>query len=316
MRHFLKENDFDPGEIYEIFRSAARFKANRGMRPTNDLSGQSWGMIFFKRSTRTRVSFEVGIRELGGHPLMLDQSSTQLGRGESVKDTAKVLSRFLDGIIIRANGHDLLEEFARFSSIPVVNALTDLLHPCQIYADCMTLMEKLGLSSDPFSALAGKRLAFYGDTCSNMANSWILAGALFGMEISLCGPKEYAPGNVIREILSNHGLSPSWSFTSDPREGARMADAVYTDVWVSMGCENESEERLRAMKDFQVDQSVLDSAKDHCLFMHCMPAHPGEEVHASVLESNGPDLFDQAENRLHMQKAVLCALSQFNSVTP
>ena len=161
MRHFLQENDFTNEETVDVFSTAFDLKSNRSQRPTTDLGGQSWGMMFYKQSTRTRVSFEVGIRELGGNPLILDQSSTQIGRGESVADTAKVLSRFLDGLVIRAHGHEIIENFAKHSSIPVINALTDLLHPCQIYADCMTLLEKMNCGPDPFLGLSGKKLAFF-----------------------------------------------------------------------------------------------------------------------------------------------------------
>lgn len=313
IRHFLQENDFSQEEVIQIFASAYDLKSTRPQRPTADLGGQSWGMMFYKQSTRTRVSFEVGIRELGGNPLILDQSSTQIGRGESVADTAKVLSRFLDGLIIRAHGHEIIEEFAQHSSVPVVNALTDLLHPCQIYADCMTMMEKMGTGPNPFEGLRGKKLSFFGDTSCNMANSWILAGSMFGMEISLCGPQFYRPGLEIEQLLKKHNLSPSWSFSTDPEEGAKDADVIYTDVWVSMGCEEESQGRLESMTPYQVNDGLFALTKDNCLFMHCMPAHPGEEVTQSVLDSERAILFDQAENRLHMQKAILAALSKLNS---
>ncbi len=313
MRHFLQENNFSNEELIRVFTSAFELKSTRSQRPTLDLAGQSWGMMFYKQSTRTRVSFEVGISELGGNPLILDQTSTQIGRGESIADTAKVLSRFLDGLIIRSHGHEIIEEFALHASIPVINALTDLLHPCQIYSDCMTLLEKFGSGPNPLVGLKGKKLAFFGDTSCNMANSWILAGALFGMEISLCGPESFRPGSEIQELLRNHNLSPAWSFSSDPAVGAKDADVLYTDVWVSMGCEEDSLKRLSAMKPYQVDDSVMSTAKNGCLFMHCMPAHPGEEVSQAVLDSDQAILFDQAENRLHMQKAILLALSQLNS---
>lgn len=313
MRHFLKENDFSDEEVKNIFASAYELKSKRQQRPTYDLGGQNWGMMFYKQSTRTRVSFEVGIRELGGNPLILDQSSTQIGRGESIADTAKVLSRFLDGLIIRAHGHDKIEEFAQHATIPVVNALTDLLHPCQIYADCMTLMEKFFCGPNPFEGLKGKKLAFFGDTSCNMANSWILAGAMFGLEISLCGPDSYQPSREVQELLIRHNLNPTWSFSSEPDQGAKNADVIYTDVWVSMGCEEESQSRLDDMKPYQVDDTVIGEAKQDCIFMHCMPAHPGEEVSQSVLDSEKAILFDQAENRLHMQKSILSALSNLNS---
>ena len=223
MKHFLTENDFDRNEIIEVFEQAYRFKNNRAERPSSDLAGQSWGMLFYKNSTRTRVSFEVGIRELGGSPLVIDQDSTQIGRGESIEDTVRVLSRYLDGLIIRTHGHDIIEEFARHSSIPVVNALTDFLHPCQIYADCMTILEKNGGELNPFDGLQGKKLAFFGDTSCNMANSWILAGALFGMEIHLAGPSEFQPQERIQAFCKENGLPRTWHFTTDPMEAANEA---------------------------------------------------------------------------------------------
>lgn len=313
MRHFLQEHDFSEDEIKQIFTSAFELKSKRMDRPTNCLNGESWGMMFYKQSTRTRVSFEVGIRELGGNPVILDQSTTQIGRGESIADTALVLSRFLDGLIIRSHGHNTIQEFAKFAEIPVINALTDLLHPCQIYSDCMTILEKFNCGTNPFEDLKGKKIAFYGDTSCNMANSWILAGAIFEMEISLCGPSGYEPKEEIQNILHSQRLNSTWTFTPDPELGAQNADVVYTDVWVSMGCEEESQKRTESMKPYQVSDSVIGHAQKNCLFMHCMPAHPGEEVTQSVLESERAILFDQAENRLHMQKSILSALSKLNS---
>jgi len=308
MKHFLQENDFTISEIQEIFQHAFAYKSNRAQRPTTDLAGQTWGMLFHKKSTRTRVSFEVGIRELGGHPLILDQSSTQIGRGESIEDTVKVLSRFLDGLIIRTHGHEIIEEFAEHGSIPIVNALTDFLHPCQIFADCMSLLEKTGSSQDPLS-LKGKKLTFLGDTQCNMANSWILAGALFGMEIQLAGPAEFAPNNQITDYLQKHDLPANYEHQTDPGIACQNADVLYTDVWVSMGCEEETDERKRVMSPYQVNDGMLYSAKPEAIFMHCMPTHPGEEVTESVLASPQSILFDQAENRLHMQKAILRQLA-------
>ena len=313
MKHFLSEGDFNHDEIVEVFEGASRFKENRQQRPSVDLACQSWGMIFYKNSTRTRVSFEVGIRELGGNPLVIDQSATQIGRGESIADTARVLSRYLDGLVIRSHGHEVVEDFARYSSIPVVNALTDFLHPCQIYADCMTILEKSSSSPDPFIGLKGKKLAFFGDTSCNMANSWILAGALFGMDIRLAGPEGFKPGQRITDFCRESGLSESWRHLQDPMEAAEEADVIYTDVWVSMGCESEKEERLRKMEPYRVDSSILARAKESCLFMHCMPAHPGEEVSPEVLDSPRAILFDQAENRLHMQKSILSKLSSLRA---
>lgn len=312
MKHFLTESDFDRNEIIEVFEHASLFKQNRAQRPSADLSGQNWGMLFYKNSTRTRVSFEVGIRELGGNPLILDQSSTQIGRGESIEDTVRVLSRYLDGLIIRTHGHDIIEEFAQHSSIPVVNALTDFLHPCQIYADCLTILEKTGGTLDPFEGLRGKKLAFFGDTACNMANSWILAGALFGIDIHLAGPADFRPTPEIDKFCQARGLPATWRHTQDPREASEGADVIYTDVWVSMGCEDEEQDRLQKMAPYRVDSEILALAKENCLFMHCMPAHPGEEVAQEVLDAPQAILFDQAENRLHMQKSILRKISRFD----
>jgi ornithine carbamoyltransferase len=305
MKHFLEENNFTKEEIQSIFEHAFRFKENRKARPSLDLKGQNWGMLFYKNSTRTRVSFEVGIRELGGNPILLDLSSTQIGRGESVQDTAKVLSRFLDGLVIRTHGHDLITEFANYAEIPVVNALTDFLHPCQIYSDCMTLLEKTSDSQNPAEGLKGKKLAFFGDTSCNMANSWILAGALWGLDIWLCGPEEFKPTKEIEDFCRKFDLPIQWHFTSDCKKAAHQADVLYTDVWVSMGCEDEKNERMEKMSPFRITEDLFEIANQNALFMHCMPAHPGEEVTEEVLGSTRSILFDQAENRLHMQKAIL-----------
>lgn len=315
MKHFLHETDFTAEEITEIFNNAFQFKKYRMQRPSEDLAGESWGMLFYKKSTRTRVSFEVGIRELGGHSVTLDQENIQIGRGESIKDTIKVLSRFLDGIILRTHGHEIIHEFAENSDVPVVNALSDFLHPCQIYADCMTILEKTGNSQNPFVDLQGIKLAFLGDTSCNMANSWILAGSLMGMEISLGGPEEFHPSEKINEFCKKNGLRKSWSFFHEAGEAVKNADVVYTDVWVSMGCEEETENRLIQMNPFRVDQSILSQAKKDALFMHCMPAHSGEEVSEEVLNSPQAILYDQAENRLHMQKAILTKLANLKART-
>ena len=305
MKHFLEENNFTKEEIQSIFENAFRFKENRKARPSLDLKDQSWGMLFYKNSTRTRVSFEVGIRELGGNPILLDLSSTQIGRGESVQDTAKVLSRFLDGLVIRTHGHDLITEFANYAEIPVVNALTDFLHPCQIYSDCMTLLEKTSDSQNPAEGLKDKKLAFFGDTSCNMANSWILAGALWGIDIWLCGPEEFKPTKEIEDFCRKFDLPIQWHFTSDCKKAAHQADVLYTDVWVSMGCEDQKNERMEKMSPFRITEDLFEIANQNALFLHCMPAHPGEEVTEEVLGSTRSILFDQAENRLHMQKAIL-----------
>ena len=309
MKHFLKENDFSNDEILEVFDRASHLKQNRKQGLANDLAGQTWGLLFYKNSTRTRVSFEVGINELGGKALVLDQKTTQIGRGESIHDTAQVLSRYLHGLVIRTFEHEIIEEFAAHANIPVVNGLTDLLHPCQIYADCFSIAEKLGDSRDPFASLAGKKLAFLGDTSCNMANSWIMAGKLFGMKISLAGPQNFAPKPDLHDLLNNEGMDCDFQFTSDPNEAVTDADIVYTDVWVSMGSEEEEESRIESMNPFAVTSKLLSQAKSEALFMHCMPTHPGMEVSQEVLDSPQTIIFDQAENRLHVQKAILAKLA-------
>ena len=311
MKHFIHETDFSFDETKEIFLRAFFHKRNRRKRSIGELVGQSWGLLFYKNSTRTKVSFEVGIQELGGHPLTLDHSTSQIGRGESIKDTVKVLSRYLDGLIIRTHGHEVIEEFAEHSEIPIVNALTDFLHPCQIFSDCMTILEKITDSQNPFEGLRGKKIAFLGDTSSNMANSWILASAIFKMQISFGGPSSYRPSDKIDSFCSTLGLPGNWLHTTNALEAAEGADVVYTDVWVSMGCEDQAKQRRELMHSYRVDHRVLSMAKENALFMHCMPAHPGEEVSQEVLDSHQSILFEQAENRLHMQKAILHTLSDF-----
>ena len=309
MQHFLKETDFNPCQIAEIFSLAATFKKQRKGHTTSALGKQSWGMLFFKKSTRTRVSFEVGIHELGGHPVVLNSEDLQLSRGESIEDTAKVLSRYLHGIVIRDHAHERVETFARAASIPVVNALTNFLHPCQIYTDAFTLAERWGGKDGPsFESLKGRKVVFIGDGASNMANSWLLGADLFGIDLTICSPQDFVPGQSIRELLGKADLGNS-TFTSDPFEAVRDADVVYTDVWVSMGDETEADVRLEKMKPYAVTPQLMAAARPEACFMHCMPVHPGHEVTNEVL--NGPQsiIFDQAENRLHLQKAVLAVLA-------
>ncbi len=310
MKHFLKETDFSREEAKEAFLLATAYKQGRGRDTAPFLRDQTWGLLFYKHSTRTRVSFEVGIAELGGRTVYLDQHAMQIGRGESLHDTAKVLSRYLGGLVIRTFGQEIVEEIAEHASIPVVNGLTDLLHPCQIYSDALTIVEKLGDPANPFESLAGKKLAFLGDTSCNMANSWILGGAMLGMEISLGGPSDHQPGPEARALLEQDGLPDTFSFTTDASEAVADADVVYTDVWVSMGCEQEEEARLTKMRPYAVTSDLLPQAKPEALFMHCMPTHPGLEVSQDVLDSPQSVIFDQAENRLHAQKAIVTLLAR------
>ncbi|HXQ80405.1 MAG TPA: ornithine carbamoyltransferase [Opitutaceae bacterium] len=311
MRHFLKGTDPGPDELGEVFSLARDFKRKRGRQATPVLAGQTWALIFAKSSTRTRVSFEVGIHELGGHPLYLNRNDIQLGRGESVEDTARVLSRFVHGIVIRTFEQAEVERLAAAGSVPVVNGLTDFLHPCQTYADAFTAAERwAGPDGDLVGALKGRKIAFLGDTCFNMANSWILGASLFGMRISLAGPRGFEPGAQIRAELKSGGRAADFKFTVDPYEAVSGADIVYTDVWTSMGKEHEAESRMEGMRPYAVTAGLFAAAKPDALFMHCLPAHPGHEVEQAVLDNPRSVVFDEAENRLHVQKAILAVLSE------
>ena len=310
MMHFLQETDFSTEQARAVFNSAAKFKRLRSTERPAVLAGQTWAMIFAKSSTRTRVSFEVGIHELGGTPLFLSKSDIQLGRGETIADTARVLSRYVHGLIVRTFDQAEVEELAKWGTIPVVNALTDLLHPCQIYADAFTMAERWAKGGDLLDSLRGRKIAFLGDASCNVANSWLLGANHFGMQVSVCGPQGYAPGEAVQALLAKHGWAGRYQFTTDPREAVAGADVVYTDVWVSMGKEAESAARLAAMAPYQVTAQLMRLAKPDALFMHCLPAYAGKEVAAEVLESPQSIVFDQAENRLHAQKAILAALAE------
>ena len=321
MKHFLKETDFARSELPKLFALARELKRTRGQRGApKPLAGQTWAMIFSKSSTRTRVSFEVGIHELGGNPLFLNKNDIQLGRGETVEDTARVLSRFVHGLVVRTIDHGEVERLASFGSVPVINALTDFLHPCQIFTDAFTMTERWAKNAPTATgaklveSLRGRKIAFLGDTACNMANSWILGANLFGMKISLAGPKEFAPSaafqaQLAKEKFSGKATGGDFQFTTDPYEAVRGADVVYTDVWVSMGKEEETKERIRVMSPYVVTGKLFAAAKQDALFMHCLPAHEGEEVMQEVLENPRSIIFDQAENRLHMQKAILATLA-------
>src|SRR5690606_12599048 len=239
------------------------------------LDRQTWAMIFSKSSTRTRVSFEVAVREQGGFPLYLNKNDIQLGRGESMRDTARVLSRYVHGLIVRTYDHQDVVDLAEQGTIPIVNALTDFLHPCQIYTDGFTLAESWATGDDLLGALKGRKIAFVGDTACNMSNSWILGAKLFGMRLSLSGPEGYEPGPEIRQLLADEGLSEDFEFTHDPKEAVKDADAVYTDVWVSMGKEDEARDRAVQMAPYQVNRELMAQAKPGAIFMHCLPAYVG-----------------------------------------
>ncbi len=311
MRHFIQETDFTRAEAAQIFALARRYKRERG-RHEQPLAGQTWAMIFAKSSTRTRVSFEVGIHELGGKALFLGVNDIQLSRGETIDDTARVLSRFIHGIVIRTFKQDDLAELAQHGHVPVVNALTDFLHPCQIYADAFTAAERwAGPAGDLMASLAGRKVAFLGDTGFNIANSWILGAHLFGMKVSLAGPPGCEPGPEISKLAGS--LGGCFHYTADPFEAVAGADIVYTDVWTSMGQEKEAEARRRRMLPYQVTAKLFAAAKPDALFMHCLPAHAGEEVTQEVLDNPRCVIFDETENRLHVQKAILATLARLRT---
>ena len=295
-RHFLAIPDFETDELLAILDRAHALKSGElGGRP---LEGKTLGMVFAKSSTRTRVSFEVGMFQLGGHALFLSSRDIQLGRGEPIKDTARVLSRYLDGIMIRTFAQSDVEELAEYGSIPVINGLTDLLHPCQVMADVMTMQEAFGRE------LAGKKVAWIGDG-NNMANSWLNAAYRLGLEVRIACPEGYDPDG---EIFDRASGEATVRIVRDPAEAADGADVITTDVWASMGQEEEAQERARAFEGFQVNAAIMESAADGAIFLHCLPAHRGEEVTEDVFEGAQSRVFDEAENRLHVQKSIMIEL--------
>jgi ornithine carbamoyltransferase len=308
MRHFLQETDIATSELPGLFALASDYKRQRG-RHARPLEGQTWALIFSKSSTRTRVSFEVGIHELGGRPLFLNTHDIQLGRGETIEDTARVLARFVHGLVVRTYAHEDVERLATVGGVPVINGLTDFLHPCQIYADAFTLAERWAQAGELTAALRGRKIAFLGDAACNMANSWIFGANHFGMKIALAGPADFRPSGKLDTLLAAHRFTDGYTFTTDPLAAVRDADVVYTDVWVSMGKEEEARARRRALQPYAVTGPLFAAAKPDALFMHCLPAHAGEEVMPEVLASPRSIIIDQAENRLHMQKAILATLA-------
>jgi ornithine carbamoyltransferase len=298
-RDFISIADWNREELEQIFALTAELKAKqkRG-EPHPLLKGKSLGMIFEKSSTRTRVSFEVGMVQLGGHPLFLDSRTTQLGRGEPVEDTARVLSRYVDGIMIRTFAHDNVLGMARWASVPVVNGLSDLLHPCQIMADLFTVSEHRKSFRD-------LRYCWIGDG-NNMANSWINAAAAFGFELRLATPAGYEPDAAI--LARARAAGARILLCHDPLEAAKGAHVLNTDVWASMGQEDEQQKRARAFAGFQINAETLRVADPDSLVFHCLPAHRGEEITAEVIEGPHSLVFDEAENRLHVQKAILVTL--------
>lgn len=300
MKHLLKLLDLTTEEITDILDLADELKAElkSGVRKPR-LEGKTLGMIFQKSSTRTRVSFETGMYQLGGMALFLSSNDLQIGRGEPVEDTARVLSRYLDGIMIRTFAQDEVENLAKYGSIPIINGLTDFCHPCQVLADLMTIREYLGKD------LSGKKLCFIGDG-NNMANSLIVGGLKLGMTVSCACPESYRPDKKVLDFAEAFG--DRFILTDSPEIAAQKADVMITDVWASMGQEQEKAEREIAFKGYQVNSEIMALANSTCIVQHCLPAHKGEEITYDVFESHAKEIFDEAENRLHAQKAVLVKL--------
>ena len=295
MKHLLKLMDMSEKEIIKTLNLADQLKYEKknGIEH-HHLKGKTLGMIFAKASTRTRVSFEVGMYDLGGSALFLSSNDLQIGRGEPVEDTARVLSRFLDGIMIRTFDQSEVEALAEYGSIPIINGLTDYCHPCQVLADLMTIREYKG-------SLAGKKMCYIGDG-NNMANSLIVGGIKTGMKVAVACPKDYQPDSEIMKWASENG---DFTCTEDVMEAAKDADALFTDVWASMGQEDEAAMRREIFRGYQINADVVANAAPEALVLHCLPAHRGEEITAEVFEAHAKEIFDEAENRLHAQKAVL-----------
>jgi ornithine carbamoyltransferase len=294
-RDFLAIPDFSREQLLALFGLAERMRS--GEYREKPLAGKSLAMIFMKASTRTRVSFEVGTFQLGGHALFLSPRDVQLGRGEPIADTARVLSRYVDGIMIRTFAHQDVEELARFADVPVINGLTDLLHPCQILADILTIRQHLG-------GIEGRKVAWIGDG-NNMANSWINAAYRLGFELSLACPEGYEPADHLLARAREH---TKVTLVRDPREAIEGAHVVNTDVWASMGQEDEQKKRERDFAGYTVSAALMKLASPEAIFLHCLPAHRGEEVTADVIDGPQSRVWDEAENRLHIQKAIMAVL--------
>lgn len=303
-RDFLSLKDFTSEELTHLLdlADAIKDKVKKG-EPYEVLKGKTLGLIFEKSSTRTRVSFEVGMVQLGGYPLFLSSNDLQMGRGEPIKDTARVLSRYLDGIMIRTYSHQDVEELAEYASIPVINGLTDALHPCQVLADLETIREHKGPN------LKGMKLAYIGDG-NNMAHSLMIGGAKMGMEIYVASPGAYSPDPHWVDVAKGIALENGGKIiiTSDMEEASNGADVLYADVWASMGQEGEAEKRRKALAQYQINGNLLKKAAKDVIVMHCLPAHIGEEITEEVFEGPHSVVFDEAENRLHAQKAILASL--------
>ena len=296
MMHLLTIAELTKQEVDNLLDMAAAGKArHKAGIPHNPLRGKTLGLIFEKSSTRTRVSFETAMHQLGGHAIFISQRDSQIGRGEPIKDTARVMSRYVDGIVIRTFGHDVIEEYAKYSIVPVINGLTDLHHPCQVLADVLTIIEKKG-------GYEGKKVCWIGDG-NNMANSWIEAAEVLGFELVIACPRGYFPDDAILKKAA--AINPKIRVTESVDEAATGADVLNTDVWASMGQEEEAVARKKAFEGFQINSRVMGLAKKDAIVLHCLPAHRNEEITDEVMEGPQSAIWDEAENRLHIQKAIL-----------
>ena len=293
MKHLLSIEKLPRADMERILAESAVMKRERGRHPRMPLAGQTWAMIFAKSSTRTRVSFEVGISELGGRPMFLSAAEIQLGRGEPIRDTARVLGRMVHGAVIRTYAQKDVEEFAEFARIPTINALTDVEHPCQILTDIFTIQEKRG-------AIRDQVVTFVGDGACNVPASWVWAAAKLDFELRIAAPRAYQPDADLLRRAGGRVIC-----TEDIQTAATDADVLYTDVWVSMGKEAEAQERVEALAGYQINPACVRCAKPEALVMHCLPAYRGKEIAAETFEAHAQTIFDQSENRLHVQKAIL-----------
>ncbi len=298
-RSFLSISDLTKEEVLQVIDYAEELKKDKFKDKT--LQNKSIGLVFMKPSTRTRLSFEVGVYQMGGQPIYIQGSSTQMSRGEDIKDTARVLSRYLDGLVIRTYSHSEVEELDKYSDFPVINALTDYLHPCQILADLQTIKERFG-------KIEGLKLAYIGDG-NNMANTWLIAGGLMGLNVSVASPEGYEPNGkaVVEGIQLAKETGATIKISNDPIEAVKDADVLYTDVWVSMGQENDKSKK-NVFEGFTIDKQLLSHANKNAIVMHCLPAHKGEEISEEVFEQFADVIFDEAENRLHTQKSLMSFL--------
>ncbi|MBQ8180525.1 MAG: ornithine carbamoyltransferase [Ruminococcus sp.] len=300
MKHLLKMLDLSGEEIIDILNLAdqLKYELKHGIPHSHLLKGKTLGMIFQKASTRTRVSFETGMYQLGGYPLFLSSNDLQIGRGEPVQDTARVLSRYLDGIMIRTFEQKEVEDLAEYGSIPIINGLTDFCHPCQVLADLMTIREFKG-------SFDGLKMCFIGDG-NNMANSLIVGALKVGMSVSIACPDDYQPPKVILDFAAEYG--DKFEMTNSPAQAAKGADVLITDVWASMGQEGEAEKRKAAFAGYQINDELMAQANAEAMVLHCLPAHREEEITEKVFEAHANEIFEEAENRLHAQKAVMVKL--------